>query len=324
MEKDPYVFANGVFRGCESLQTITIPSNVSEIGCLTFCDCPSLESIILPLNLTTIGDYAFYGCSGLKSMVIPPNVNKIGKYTFNGSYLENIKIGDGMTKVPEYAFYGCNTLKNVDLPHSIASIGDYAFYGCNTLKNIVLPNSIASIGDYTFRRCYSLTSINIPSSLTSVCDSTFEETLTALNIKTSKCLRFMPQLKSQIIEITFSKDYEETDVTHWDEWTKLEYLTSLSETPPMIGDSFSRFQKWNLRVMVPTSALETYKNTPVWKDFFFLKGGAETTDIENIKQDTNDANITGNHSTYNLNGMKVFNTKPGHIYIRGGKKYVAK
>lgn len=134
----------------------------------------------------------------------------------------------------------------------------------------------------------------------------------------------MPQLKSQIIEITFSKDYEETDVTHWDEWTKLEYLTSLSETPPMIGDSFSRFQKWNLRVMVPTSALETYKNTPVWKDFFFLKGGAETTDIENIKQDTNDANITGNHSTYNLNGMKVFNTKPGHIYIRGGKKYVAK
>lgn len=200
----------------------------------------------------------------------------------------------------------------------------YKFYGCKTLKNIVLPNSIASIGDYTFRRCYSLTSINIPSSLTSVCDSTFEETLTALNIKTSKCLRFMPQLKSQIIEITFSKDYEETDVTHWDEWTKLEYLTSLSETPPMIGDSFSRFQKWNLRVMVPTSALETYKNTPVWKDFFFLKGGAETTDIENIKQDTSDANITGNHSTYNLNGMKVYNTKPGHIYIRGGKKYVAK
>lgn len=303
MEKGHFliVFANGVFRGCESLQTITIPSNVSEIGCLTFCDCPSLESITLPLNLTTIGDYTFYGCSSLKSIEIPPNVNKIGEYTFNGSYLENIKIADGMTKVPDYAFYGCKTLKNIDL-----------------------PNSIASIGDYAFRRCYSLESINIPSSLTSVCDSTFEETLTALNIKTSKCLRVMPQLKSQIIEITFSEDYEETDVTHWDEWTKLEYLTSLSKTPPMIGDSFSRFQKWNLRVMVPTSALETYKNTPVWKDFFFLKGGAETTDIENIKQDTNDANITDNHSTYNLNGMKVYNTKPGHIYIRGGKKFVAK
>ena len=106
--------------------------------------------------------------------------------------------------------------------------------------------------------------------------------------------------------------------------TRLERLISLSETPPMIGDSFYRFQRWNLRVMVPTSALETYKNAPVWKEFFFLKGGAETTDIKNIKQDTNDANITGNHSTYNLNGMKVFNTKPGHIYIRGGKKYVAK
>ena len=257
-------------------------------------------------------------------MVIPPNVNKIGKYTFNGSYLENIKIGDGMTNVPEYAFYGCNTLKNVDLPHSIASIGDYAFYGCNTLKNIDIPNSIASIGDYAFRRCYSLTSINIPSSVTSVCDSTFVETVTALNIETSKCLRVMPQLKSQIIEITFSDDYEETDVTYFNEWTRLERLISLSETPPMIGDSFSKFQKKNLRVIVPTTALEVYKKTPVWEEFFFLKGGAETTDIENIKQDTNNANITGNHSTYNLNGMKVYNTKPGHIYIRGGKKYVAK
>ena len=55
-----------------------------------------------------------------------------------------------------------------------------------------------------------------------------------------------------------------------------------------------------------------------------LQGGAETTDIENIKQDTVEANTTRNLSTYNLNGMKVYNTKPGHIYIRGGKKFVAK
>lgn len=314
---------DGVFEGCESLKAITIPSKVSQIVRNTFCDCSSLvsvllpddlsaiksnafkgcsslASVLLPNNLSTIEECAFYGCNALKSIVIPKNVKKFAK-AFSFSKVEDIKIEFGITKVPDGAFYGCQSLKNIEIPHSVTSIGDYAF-----------------------RRCYSLTSIKIPSSVTSVCDSTFEETLTALNIETSKCLRVMPQLKSQIIEITFSEDYEETDVTHWDEWTKLEYLTSLSETPPMIGDSFSRFQKWNLRVMVPTSALETYKNTPVWKEFFFLKGGAETTDIENIKQDTVEANTTRNLSTYNLNGMKVYNTKPGHVYIRGGKKFVAK
>lgn len=314
---------DGVFEGCESLKAITIPSKVSQIVRNTFCDCSSLvsvllpddlsaiksnafkgcsslASVLLPNNLSTIEECAFYGCNALKSIVIPKNVKKFAK-AFSFSKVEDIKIEFGITKVPDGAFYGCQSLKNIEIPHSVTSIGDYAF-----------------------RRCYSLTSIKIPSSVTSVCDSTFEETLTALNIETSKCLRVMPQLKSQIIEITFSRDYEETDVTHWDEWTKLEYLTSLSETPPMIGDSFSRFQKWNLRVMVPTSALETYKNTPVWKEFFFLKGGAETTDIENIKQDTVEANTTRNLSTYNLNGMKVYNTKPGHVYIRGGKKFVAK
>jgi hypothetical protein len=292
---------SSAFFGCTALKSIVIPPNVKKIDHTTFYNCCSLEEILLPKNLNTIGGNVFIGCTNLKSIVIPPNVKTIEQYAFAGSNIEDIKIEFGMTKVPDYAFYNCNTLKDIDLPHSVASIGDYAF-----------------------RRCYSLTSINIPSSVTSVCDSTFEETVTALKIETSKCLRVMPQLKSQIIEITFSDDYEETDVTYFNEWTRLERLISLSETPPMIGDSFSKFQKKNLRVIVPTKALEVYKKTPVWEDFFFLKGGAETTDIENIKQDTNDANITGNHSTYNLNGMKVFNTKPRHIYIRGGKKYVAK
>ena len=340
-------FRGGVFFYCRSLQTITIPKNVSLIGCNAFCDCSSLKSIILPNNLSTLGSDAFSGCTALKSIVIPPNVKKIDDNTFyKCCSLEEILLPKNLNTIGRSVFEGCTNLKSIVIPPNVKTIEqyafagsniedikiefgmtkvpDYAFYNCNTLKDIDLPHSVASIGDYAFRRCYSLTSINIPSSVTSVCDSTFEETVTALNIETSKCLRVMPQLKSQIIEITFSDDYEETDVTYFNEWTRLERLISLSETPPMIGDSFSKFQKKNLRVIVPTKALEVYKKTPVWEEFFFLKGGAETTDIENIKQDTNNANITGNHSTYNLNGMKVFNTKPGHIYIRGGKKYVAK
>lgn len=340
-------FHEGVFFGCSSLQTITIPKNVSLIGPNTFWDCSSLKSIILPNNLSTLGSSAFFGCTALKSIVIPPNVKKIDDNTFyKCCSLEEILLPKNLNTIGRSVFEGCTNLKSIVIPPNVKTIEqyafagsniedikiefgmtkvpDYAFYNCNTLKDIDLPHSVASIGDYAFRRCYSLTSINIPSSVTSVCDSTFEETVTALNIETSKCLRVMPQLKSQIIEITFSDDYEETDVTYFNEWTRLERLISLSETPPMIGDSFSKFQKKNLRVIVPTKALEVYKKTPVWEEFFFLKGGAETTDIENIKQDTNNANITGNHSTYNLNGMKVFNTKPGHIYIRGGKKYVAK
>lgn len=141
--------------------------------------------------------------------------------------------------------------------------------------------------------------------------------LLSVYLSTSEGWKNLPQ--DRFVKVTFLDNYVETDITYWKNWTKLEYLVSFSAIPPKIGDSFSEFQKWNVRVRVPSSSLTTYQNTPVWKDFYFLNGGAETLGITDVE--TEDENSV-KCPIYDLNGVRVDNPVPGHVYIRNGKKYV--
>lgn len=76
-----------------------------------------------------------------------------------------------------------------------------------------------------------------------------------------------------------------------------------------------------LEVLVPTSALPLYQQAPGWKDLWNLKGGAETaTGIENVTVPSKEKKSC----IYNINGMKVEHTVPGEIYIKDGKKFIAR
>ena len=66
----------GVFTGCSSLTSVTIPNSVTSIGYGAFSHCSSLTSVTIGNSVTSIGDYAFYDCNGLTSIVsnavVPP------------------------------------------------------------------------------------------------------------------------------------------------------------------------------------------------------------------------------------------------------------
>ena len=71
------------FGNCSSLETLTVPSTVIEIGEKTFKYCYRLTEIKLPDNLTEIGYQAFYGCEKLTNISIPDNVTEIDTGAFN-------------------------------------------------------------------------------------------------------------------------------------------------------------------------------------------------------------------------------------------------
>ena len=55
------VICDGAFRGCKSLQSVTIPNSVKKIGDDAFNSCKSLQSVTIPNSVKSIGNRAFYG-----------------------------------------------------------------------------------------------------------------------------------------------------------------------------------------------------------------------------------------------------------------------
>lgn len=65
------------FRECYYLESIVIPTGISEIMDGTFIYCGSLTTITIPANVKSIGSGAFEGCTGLKVVNIENGVQSI-------------------------------------------------------------------------------------------------------------------------------------------------------------------------------------------------------------------------------------------------------
>ena len=162
------------FCGCESLQSVTIPNSVTNIGDGAFRWCNSLQSITIPNSVTSIGDYAFWLCKSLKSVTIPNSVTSIGDGAFIlCESLQSVTISNSVTSIGNKAFFLCESLQSVTIPNSVKSIGNRAFCLCRSLQSITIPNSVTSIGDEAFIGCESLQSVTISNSVTSIGDGAF-------------------------------------------------------------------------------------------------------------------------------------------------------
>lgn len=179
----------GFFAHCISLESITIPYGIINIGLDTFEYCSSLKNIILPSSVKTISDSAFDHCSNLKNIVIPEGVNYIGNSAFRNTSLENIFVSDNnenyssidgvlfnkdKTKLIQYPASKKDT--EYSIPNSVTNIESGAFYQCKNLENINIPEGVTSIGRYAFRICSRLKSIDLPDSITSIGACAFEYT----------------------------------------------------------------------------------------------------------------------------------------------------
>ncbi len=143
---------SSVFRGCVSLQTITVDAGNTvfcvEDGILYSKDFTTLYlapakisgAITLKSEVTRIHDGAFAHCTGITAITVPSGLKTIGSY----------------------AFFGCASLAEVTLPNGTERLGDYAFAGCAALSKINLPISIDEIGDGILSDCMAVTEAKLP------------------------------------------------------------------------------------------------------------------------------------------------------------------
>ena len=157
-----------------SITSITIPSEVTNIGSYAFYGCTNLRSIVLPEALKTIGLYAFNTCTDLQSITIPESVTSILSHAFSSCRdLTEITLPSGISEIASYIFSFCDKLENVTLLGTITEIGINAFQNCKTLKTINLPESLLTIGDDAFSGCSALLLDTLPNLITELNRQTF-------------------------------------------------------------------------------------------------------------------------------------------------------
>ena len=129
----------------ESLKSITIPSNVTEIGPggIAFA---SLTSIIVDESnpaydsrnncnaiIETKTNSLIQGCN---NTIIPNTVTEIGETAFAASGITNITIPNSVTKIGLGAFFYCTSLSSITIPNSVTTIGENAFDDCYVLSEV--------------------------------------------------------------------------------------------------------------------------------------------------------------------------------------------
>ena len=75
---------DAVFKGCHTLENITIHDKVASIGKEAFKNCGSLTSIAIPDSVKSIGSGIFAGCSSLKNISLGTSIESINKEMFTG------------------------------------------------------------------------------------------------------------------------------------------------------------------------------------------------------------------------------------------------
>ncbi len=187
------------FSGCSALETVILPSSLTEIGSSMFKDCISLTEIDIPENVTKIGSSAFAGCTALRRFDIPEGVEGLGTSAFDGcSNLEEVTfpttlvyIGREFLKYKQsstwkdsddFTFRGTK-LTRVDLSKTkVKSISGHSFQNVTTLTEVILPATFATTGSNGTltgigKEAFSgsgLTSITLPATYTTINDSAFK------------------------------------------------------------------------------------------------------------------------------------------------------
>ena len=126
--------AANVFNGNTTLQSVTLPNTVAEIGDKAFYKCTALMTINLR-NVKTLGANAFEGCIGLAKE----------SADVTGLYL-------GADMIGASAFKSCSALTEVAFFGSNVNIGASAFESCTALNVVTGTTRVAVLNGSAFKK----------------------------------------------------------------------------------------------------------------------------------------------------------------------------
>ena len=149
------VIADGAFKNCDSLVSVTLPNSLIYLGESAFYSCDKLEGVEFEegIALDVIAPNTFLNCVSLKSFNAPDSLTLISESAFMGcSLLETVSFGENseLYAIDSYAFMNCAALKSFKAPASLVYIGAEAFKGCLAFESLEITTGVLVIENYAF------------------------------------------------------------------------------------------------------------------------------------------------------------------------------
>lgn len=323
------------FNACEQLQTITIPSTVTNIGGGIFADCKKLSAIDM-----AEGNTAYVSVEGVLYNKAMTTLVQYPAGKDNDSYT----IPESVTTVGDYAFCGNDYLTSLPLHDKLKVISDFAFARVSGVPTFDVPAGTESIGESAFHDCWSLTDINVAKSnpnYTSVDGVLYDKEMnTLMQYPEGKTTPeyIAPKSLRNLGPYAFFGNKKLTTVDLPDGMASIGdfafgWCQNLSSLTVRVADPatielglipfFRGANAVDCTLRVPVGSKTKYENADLWKDFAPNIEELTSDGIDNATTDGQQADKA--ERVYSRDGVQLRGTlgqQQKGVYIVGGKKVV--
>lgn len=275
--------ANNAFMGTSaaissSLSVITLPDSIESIGSLAFRYCYNLVFMRITKNITSLNNQNSFQDCGIQVFEIDNNTCLDGGSFMSNTPCDTIRLGENCTAYELYddgvytlgreKLLACAKKQNFTISQNCKTIGVRALQNL-PITSFILPNGITEIMEQAFIGCRNLASISFPDSIAKIGDYICTDSkLTSLTLNGIVTIGNLAFRYNPLTEVVIG----DKCTTIGSAFTNVSTITSLTikaTTPPSIQDmslsgSFTASGKY---IKVPSSAVDTYKNANVWKNY---------------------------------------------------------
>jgi len=191
------------FVRCANATEISISDSVKSVRFQALYECGSIENITLPPSLEELGDRVFNGCRSLtdfyiadgnmhfstsegilysKDMselicypagregkyVMSSGITNVARSAFTCCAMSELVISESVKSFGFNPIWACNNLTVITVPDNVTSISNMFLGYCNSLIDVRIGDGVDTLPQYTFYHCEALESIHLGRGITRI------------------------------------------------------------------------------------------------------------------------------------------------------------
>ena len=153
-----------VFYNMPEIKSVVVQEGITKLGNALFYRCQNMQTISLPSTLTELGyrifaqgSGGFQSYGGLTELTLPAGIQKLGGNALRQTNITELVIPARVSVIEDYFLSTCTKLKTVRAESSV--LGSFMFVQCTALESLTISTNCKTFGSNMLTYCESLTTI---------------------------------------------------------------------------------------------------------------------------------------------------------------------